>query len=476
MPLRRHKRRDETSPARPRSYDAAWSVPPTFNFAQDAVDVLARDRLRPALIHVAADGTVDTCTFADVMRESLRWARLLLERAPEPGGRVVVALDPGTSWAAAILGALRIGLLPVPVGVGLDAEQLAARILQVDPSLLVVDGRSASPMAEAAARLPERPPYLTLEEAQWELVRVGSPTPPTSEPVESPALIVFTAGSASGRPRPVVHAHASTFAAYVPARDWLDAQPGDRVWCDADGGSTTALWHGLFGPWSAGAEVLLIDRDIEEDERVELLHRFPPTIVVQAPAGHAALLDALEGADARLDRLRNAASTGARLSLALRRRFAKATGVPLLDGYGTAETGTIVFQAYGANPRPGAIGAPAPGHVVAPIDDDGYVAPVGVMGDLAVYGRPPSLCTGYWTGSPPTDARDGEWWTVTGDRAAFDEQGSLWLDKKRTTREADAGAVMAGRSAPDDLELDDDVELAAERDADPGRAGRAAAS
>ena len=99
------------------------------------------------------------------------------------------------------------------------------------------------------------------------------------------------------------------------------------------------------------------------------------------------------------------------------------------------------------------------------------------MGDLAVYGRPPSLCMGYWTGSPPTDARDGEWWTVTGDRAAFDEQGSLWLDKKRTAREAGAGALTTARSAPDDLELDldDEAELGADHDAEPGRAGRAAA-
>ncbi|MGL6278186.1 MAG: AMP-binding protein [Gaiella sp.] len=436
-------------------YDPSWAVPATFNFAQDAVDILARDRLRPALVHVAADGTVDACTFADVMRESLRWARLLIERAPTPGDRVVLALDPGLPWAAAILGALRIGALPVPVGVRLDAEGLAVRALQVDPALIVAERRTAAAAMAAAQQLPERPPVLMLEEAQWELVRVGSPTPPASRPVSSPALILFTAGRTTGRPRPVVHTHAATFAAYVPARDWLDAQQGDRVLCQADGGSALALWHGLFGPWSAGAEILSIDGDIVGEERLELLQRFPPSVVVQGPAAHAALLDQLEEHELPLERLRRAASTGGRLSLALRRRFRKTTGVELLDGYTTAETGTVVFQPVDARARPGSVGLPAAGHVVAPIDDDGYVVPVGVMGDLAVYGRPPSLCAGYWTGTLPQDDRSGNWWTVTGDRAAFDENGSLWLDKKRPGQTA---ATQSGeRQAELDEELVDEV-------------------
>ena len=91
-----------------------------------------------------------------------------------------------------------------------------------------------------------------------------------------------------------------------PAKPWI---PG------------TALWAGLFGPWSTGAAVLAIDRRLEPDERAELLERFQPTIAVHSPARHEAFLDELEERDIRLTGLRNAASTGARLSPALARRF-----------------------------------------------------------------------------------------------------------------------------------------------------------
>ena len=448
MAFGRPRRQSEPRALEPEPYDPAWSVPPHFNFAHDVVDVLARDRFCPALTHVAGDGTVDRCTFADIARESTRWARLLHERVPEPGARVVIALEPGTAWAAAIVGALRIGVLPVPVGSALSTTDLALRIVEVDPALVLVDLRSAAAMEGATRRLREGPPVLTLEEASWELLRVGEPTRRADVPVDEPAVILYTAGRSSGRPRPVVHSHAATYAAYVPAQEWLDAGPGDLVWCTADGGSSTALWTGLLGPWSTGAAVLHIDGGLEPGERAELLARFPPTIAVQSPAGHAALLDLLDETGLRLDGLRNAVSAGASLDRSLVDRFRSRTGIHLLNGFETTETGTVVFQPFGATAPAGAIGLPAPGHIVAPIDEEGYVVPVGVIGDLAVYGRPPSLCSGYWSGSAPADRQGGDWWTITGDRASFDQAGQLRLDERRPAELDTPGDAAVATKTP----------------------------
>jgi acyl-coenzyme A synthetase/AMP-(fatty) acid ligase len=175
--------------------------------------------------------------------------------------------------------------------------------------------------------------------------------------------------------------------------------------------------------------VLAIDRKLEPAERTELLERFQPTIAVHSPARHEAFLDELEERDIRLTGLRNAASTGARLSPALARRFRELTGVPLLDGYGTAETGVIAYHHPGGRAPNDSIGIPASGHLVAPVDDRGMVAGVGVVGDLGIYGRPPSLCSSYWTGWPPGEELVDGSWTLTGDRAFFDQVGELRLDE-----------------------------------------------
>jgi acetyl-CoA synthetase len=404
-------------------------VPPAFNFARDVLDVHARDATRVALVHAGSDGTVDVRTYADLARESTRWAHLMLARAPDPGSRVVIALDPGTAWAAAIIGALRAGLIPAPVGSSHSADSLSVRLVQVEAALTIVDHRSENAIAGAAQRLGDTAPaVVTLEEAQWELLRVGDPLPYVERMVESPALLLFTRGRTSTRPRPVLHSHASTFAAYVLGRDWLDARDGELVWCNTHEAADAAVWCGVFGSWAAGAKTMFLDRDLEPAERAELLERFHPSIVVGSPDLHQAFLDLVESFDVRTPALRSAVTTGDNVSRSLARQFAALTNVELRDGYGTAETGVIAFQHVGDPPQPGSIGRPAPGHIVAPVDEAGFPASVGTIGDLAVYGRPPSLCSGYWTGWPPHEEVIGDSWTLTGDRGHVDQYGNIWLD------------------------------------------------
>jgi acetyl-CoA synthetase len=454
-------------------------VPPSFAFPRDVVDVLARDPVRPALYHVASDGTVDARTFADMARESTRWARLLGEHVTEPGGRVVIALDPGTHWAASIVGAMRIGLIPVLVGSSLGSGDLAARLEAVDPDLVVVDHRSERALPDAVAALVRQPAVLTLEESLWTLVRVGEPIAATDRPVESPALIVFTSGSTSGTPRPVLYSHSAPLGAYVPTRDWLRCGAGDLLWCNLPDASAAAVVLGLFGPWSAGAAVLHLDRQLEDSERIELLERFQPTVAVQTPKRHAALLRLVEDHDLSLTRLAVAASTGEKLDTRLAARFEKTLGLPLRNGYATAETGVIAFQPADAETtRPhGSIGWAAPGQIVAPVDEQGYVTPTGVVGDLGVFDRTPGLCAGYWTGWPPTEEVIGDSWTLTGDRAFYDQDGQLWLDGAKTEAEGPpgfllsrAGFTVGALRGPDDGEADgDDQGVTTTLPADPAR-------
>ena len=57
------------------------------------------------------------------------------------------------------------------------------------------------------------------------------------------------------------------------------------------------------------------------------------------------------------------------------------------------------------------MGLPTPGHDVAVIDEEGSEQPVGVEGDIALRGRPPSLFLGYWNAPEETSAVfRGEWY------------------------------------------------------------------
>src|SRR5205823_6115362 len=75
----------------------------------------------------------------------------------------------------------------------------------------------------------------------------------------------------------------------------------------------------------------------------------------------------------------------------------------------------------------GSIGLPLPGFEVAVVDEQGNEVEAGVIGDLALRGRPPALFSGYWNEPEETKAAFRGDWYVTRDVGASDEDGFLWF-------------------------------------------------
>ena len=166
----------------------------------------------------------------------------------------------------------------------------------------------------------------------------------------------------------------------MQAEHWLDARPGDLVWCTAGTGWAKSIWNVLLGPWSCGAEIVLHDSPFDPRERFELLERLGVDVLCQAPTEYRlmAKLDEIERFD--LGRLRHAVSAGEPLNPEVIQRFQQAFGVTIHDGYGQTENTLLVANAPAAAIRLGSMGLPTPGHDVAVIDEEGNPAGPGVEG------------------------------------------------------------------------------------------------
>lgn len=421
-------RRDQVVEPEPEPlFDPAWAVPPTFSIARDVIAPFAHDLDRVALTAVGADGTVDRRTYVDLAHLAGQWARLIRGRVSQ-GGRVALALDLGSSFATALLGAERVGVLPVVLESGLAVDELERRLRHTEPELVLCEESDLAAFSEAAARCDSEIAVITVADAEWELMRVGEPTEYAAPAVDAPGLVVYSRGGSSGVARPILHAHASAFAAYLPAQEWLGVKGDDTVYCAFEGATAAAIWDGFFGTWHAGANVLVIHPSVPPHERAVLLDRYEPTLALGTPDELAHLIELCEHSGLELTKLRRACATGSPLTPEFAEAFQDAVGSPVLNGYSTAETGTIAFQMAEDDSPSGSLGRPAPGQIVAPVDREGHVSPVGVVGDLAIYGRPPSLFTAEFSPAEPDAlARPIDWWTLTGDRAAVDENGHLWL-------------------------------------------------
>ena len=424
MPLLRRRTKDDEVP-KAGPYAPEWDVPARFNFTRDVVEALATDPLKPALTFVDREGIVDRRTFHEIAGDAARWAHLMRTRL-DRGDRVVFAIGKVPSWPAAMLGALKSGLVAVPCPDMLRARDLTVRVRNSGARLVVADRSLELEIEEMRHQVGASVSVLFLDEALDELRRYMPAAPTEDTTAGETALILYTSGTDKD-PKGAVHTHAYTWAQRAQATHWLDAHEGDVVWCTSGTGWAKAIWNSLIGPWSHGAEVVLHEGPFDPQERLSLLQRLGVTILCQAPTEYRmiAKLEKLEFA--HLPRLRHAVSAGEPLNPEVIARFQDALGLTVYEGYGQTENSLLVANTPGVPIRPGSMGLPTPGHDVAVIDEAGHVCPAGVEGDLALIGRPPTLFTGYWDAPEETDAvfRDG--WYLTGDRARRDEDGYLWF-------------------------------------------------
>jgi acyl-coenzyme A synthetase/AMP-(fatty) acid ligase len=400
-------------------------VPARFNFTRDVIEPLARDHSRAALTFVDREGIVDRRTFGEVAGDAARWAHLLRTRL-DRGDRVLVVTGKVPAWHGAMLGALKGGLIAVPCADMLRAKDLAFRVRHSGARLVVADRSCEAEVEEMLEQLETTVTVLYLDEARAELARYVNRAPTEDTTAGERALILYTSGTTK-EPKGVVHTHAYTWALRAQAEHWLDAHEQDVVWCTAGTGWAKSIWNVLIGPWSHGAEVVLHQGGFEPEERLGLIERLGVTVLCQAPTEYR-MLAKLDGlATAHLPRLRHGVSAGEPLNPEVIERFQDTLGITIHDGYGQTENALLVANAPGAEIRAGSMGLPTPGHDVAVIDEHAQICPPGVEGDVALFGRPPTLFTGYWDGRDETDAvfRDG--WYVTGDRAMRDEEGYFWF-------------------------------------------------
>ncbi len=196
-----------------------------FNFARDVVGQADPSAL--ALRFVAADGAVRDLSFGDVVDRTARWTAALRRRGVEPGDRVLVLVGKTPDWHAVMLAALKAGAVAIPCSEMLRAKDLDFRVRHSGARLLVADPQCRAEV-EAMA---EAPTAVFVDEAA-----LGEPDIATADTAaDDNALILYTSGTTKD-PKGVVHTHRYTWAKRAQAAGWLDARPGDVVWCTAGTG------------------------------------------------------------------------------------------------------------------------------------------------------------------------------------------------------------------------------------------------
>ncbi len=417
-------------------------VPERFNFVLDVLERRAAatpDGL--ALLSLDAAGAVSARhTWAEMARESRRMGHALTAQGVGKGDPVFLMMPRIPEWYVAALGAIRIGAIPMPGTSLLTAKDIAYRIERAGAVAAITDSEAAAKV-DAAGDLPSLQHRIVVGEAPgagWTplpaLLEPASTDPTPADPTAAadPMLLYFTSGTVS-YPKMVMHTQASYGIGHtITARYWQDLREGDVHWTISDMGWAKAAWGKLFGQWTQGATVVLMNMGKPDADLIlDTIARNGVTTFCAPPTLYRMLVQAdLSAHD--LSGLRHSLSAGEPLNPEVIRIWEEGTGgLTPYDGYGQTETVNLVANYRCVPVRPGSMGKPTPGFDVQVVDESGQPVPAGEEGHIAVRvapERPVGMFGGYYRDDDATAAAFQGGWYLTGDKARRDEDGYFWFE------------------------------------------------
>jgi len=419
----------DTTPA------ARWFVGGELNTCYNALDRHADgDRAeQPALIYDSAvTGTTQTFTYQELRDRVARFAGVLSRQGIGRGDRVVIYMPMIPQAAIAMLACARLGAVHSVVFGGFAARELAIRIDDCKPKLIV----SAScgievdrvieykPLLDSAIEIAAHKPEHCIiyqremvaaqmqpgRDLDWEK-ELATATPHDCVPVAAtdPLYILYTSGT-TGEPKGIIRDNGG----HAVALKWTmqniyDVSPGEVYWAASDVGWVVGHSYIVYAPLLHGCTTVLYEGKpvgtpdagafwrVIADHGVVSMFTAPTAIRAirqQDPDG-----DLIAAYD--LSEFRSLFLAGERVDPDTLHWAEEQLGVPVIDHWWQTETGwAITATCLGievAPVVPGSSGRPAPGWDLAVVAPDGSELPAGEIGALcARLPMPPSALPTLW--------------------------------------------------------------------------------
>ncbi|HYK95520.1 MAG TPA: AMP-binding protein [Candidatus Dormibacteraeota bacterium] len=413
-------------------------------------DAVARFGDRPALAIRREDGTTEGWTYNELDRHARAAAFRLRALGLQPGDRLLTWSPSAPELPATYIGAMRAGLVLVPLDLRMSREAIAGIVRSSGASRLIIGSGHDAPNATevglgdfATSTVDEIGGDPLGDDAlppDWEVQVAAWPRPEPGDLVE----LIFTSGT-TGTPKGVMLAHDNLLAGNQTFHRIIPPMEHRIV-------SLLPLSHlleqavGLYYALSVGASVLYV-RSRNPRVIFDALRGHRVTSMVVVPQILDLFWSAIEreveksGRTALFNRLR---AIGRHLPMAARRllfrqvhahlggsfRLFVSAGAFLPPALQQAweDMGVIVLQGYGATETGTGSCTTLPDHGLGTVGRHPEGIDMRLAGDGEVQFRGPTLFKGYWQAPEQTSAaftEDG--WYRTGDIGHLDSAGRLIL-------------------------------------------------
>jgi propionyl-CoA synthetase len=446
-----------------------WFPGGMLNTCFNALDLhidRGRGKQRALIYDSPVTGTVRAYTYFELRDEVARCAGALVRLGIDRGDRVIIYMPMVPEAVIAMLACARIGAVHSVVFGGFAPNELAKRIDDARPRLII----SAScgievnrviaykPLLDQAIelagskpercvilqRLMERATLVRGRDLDWDETLAGAP-PADCVPVAAtdPLYILYTSGT-TGTPKGVVRDHGG----HAVALKWRMSNvygvgAGDTMFTASDIGWVVGHSYIVYGPLLRGATSILYEGkpvgtpDPGAFWRLSAQHGV--NVIFTAPTAFRAIKkeDPLGTHIGRYDlrHFRTLFLAGERCDPDTLHWAEEHLGVPVIDHWWQTETGWPIAAncvGLGMLPvKPGSPTKPVPGYDVRVVDEQGHDAPAGQIGTIVIrLPLPPGCLPTLWNNDAGyeksyLEAYPGNY--LTGDAGYRDEDGYVYV-------------------------------------------------
>ncbi|HMM64582.1 MAG TPA: AMP-binding protein, partial [Mesorhizobium sp.] len=416
-----------------------WFTGATCNTCHNALDrhVSGGRADQLALVHDSAmTGKVTRFTFAELQREVVALASVLRNQGVEKGDRVIIYMPMVPEAAIAMLACARLGAVHSVVFGGFAARELATRIDDAQPKLVVSascglePGRIVAykPLLDGALELsrhkPEHCVILQREELRCDLIpgrdidyadavarerAAGAWVDCVRVEATDPLYVLYTSGT-TGQPKGVVRDNGGHMVMlHWSMENEFGVRPGEVFWAASDVGWVVGHSYIVYAPLLAGCTTVMFEGKPVGTPDAGTFWRVIADHGVVALFTAPTAFRAIKGQDPKaefvakydLSKFRTLFLAGERADPETIKWAERTLGVPVIDHWWQTETGApITHNPVGLGMLPLKYGSPGvamPGYDIRILDDAGHEVPRGTLGNVVLkLPLPPGCLPTLW--------------------------------------------------------------------------------
>jgi propionyl-CoA synthetase len=412
-----------------------WFADGVLNTCFNALDRHVRDGRGGQVALIYDSPVTDTCrtfSYQELLEEVARFGGVLRGLGVGAGDRVIIYMPMIPQAVVAMLACARIGAVHSVVFGGFAAHELAVRIDDAAPTVVVsascgievsriveykpildraIELARHKPRSCVIVQRPQAPAALTAgRDVDWEQAMAGAqPVDCVPAAATDPLYILYTSGT-TAKPKGVVRDNGGHAVALRWTMEAIyDIGPGEVFWAASDVGWVVGHSYIVYAPLLAGCTTVLYEGKpvgtpdagafwrVIAEHHVKALFTAPTAfraIKKEDPGGVLARQHDLSG-------LKYLFLAGERLDPETYRWAGDLLGIPVIDHWWQTETGwPIAANLMGLEPlptKPGSPTMPVPGYDVCIVDADGAEVGAGETGEIVVrLPLPPGCLPSLW--------------------------------------------------------------------------------